>query len=237
MKLAISTGLKQFRDSILGRLTNKKGTIRGAVWSGILSLTMFTVIGLFYLTDYRGSRSKIPVLSITITPLEFFAYGFLLFSWIFPSVKGTKEWRDAYGIGLFKTQLLILLSLSYCIYPTYLFNINYQDFFHNVVFTAMVLVETVVTVYAGFDILNLNNLRWFLRTWPYSATGILVIQTAFHQMQNTHHSTFFENNSLANAVFSFITITYFVQVFNERFCKKQGDESIETSPINEYKEQ
>lgn len=101
----------------------------------------------------------------------------------------------------------------------------------------MVLVETVVTVYAGFDILNLNNLRWFLRTWPYSATGILVIQTSFHQMQNTHHSIFFENNSLANAVFSFVTITYFVQVFNERFCKKQGDESIETSPINEYKEQ
>lgn len=128
VKLAISTSLKQFRDSILGRLTNKKGTIRGAVWSGILSLTMFTVIGLFYLTDYRGSRSKIPVLSITMTPLEFFAYGFLLFSWIFPSVKGTKEWRDAYGISLFKTQLLILLSLFYCIYPTYLFNINYQDF-------------------------------------------------------------------------------------------------------------
>ena len=237
MKLAISTSLKQFRDSILGRLTNQKETIRGAVWSGIVFLTMFTVFGLFYLTDYHGSRSRISVLSITITPLGFFAYGFLLFSWIFPPVKGTKEWKDTYGIGLFKTQLLILLSLSYCQYPTYLFNINYQDFSHNVVFIAMVLVETVVTVYAGFDILNLNNLRWFLRTWPYSATGILVIQTAFHQMQNTHHSIFFENNSLANAVFSFVTITYFVQVFNERFCKKQGDENIEMSPINEHKEQ
>ena len=43
------------------------------------------------------------------------------------------------------------------------------------------------------------------------------------KMLRTHQSTFQNTNSLANAVLSFVTITYFIQVFNERFCKKQDD--------------
>ena len=71
--------------------------------------------------------------------------------------------------------------------------------------------------------LNLNNLRWFLRTWPYSLIDILFIQVAIYQMKSASYNVLLGSNSLTNTNLSFITITYFVQVFNERFCQKQDD--------------
>ena len=56
----------------------------------------------------------------------------------------------------FNSTVIVLLPI-----PDLLIQCKLSRFFHNVVFTAMVLVETVVTVYAGFDILNLNNLAGF----------------------------------------------------------------------------
>ena len=224
MKIKFLSVLKQYKDNILSKLTNKKGTVRGLAWSGISSLLSFSFFLLSYLANFHCFRLRTSVMAITMFSIEMFAYGFLLFSVLFPFGKRTKDWRATFGIGRLETFFLFVLSASYCMYPAYLFGLNLRDLSYNVAFIGMVLVEIAVVFYAAYDILNINNLRWFLRTWPYEAIGLLFILLLAHlQINNKHHNILLENSTLANTVLSFITITYFVQVFNERFCKKQDD--------------
>lgn len=141
-----------------------------------------------------------------------------------------EKYEQSYGIKLSKNIVITLISLLYCLYPLLLFT-HHLDFSHIVVFTAMTLIEVTVVLYAGFDMVHSNNLRWYLRTAPYCITGLAYILCYWLAVINHHEGTFFKDDPLTTAVLSFITITYFVQVFNERFCKEQDAKSKDEKTV------
>lgn len=215
------------RDEIKGmldRLPNKKQTLQKLIISITIAIVIFLCLWLLVTKKPFGIPAQADMTTITITSVEVFSCCFFILSFYYAHSARYHVWRATYGIGALKTIFIALLSLGHYDYIIKVFSLNLRDFSHNLVFTAMMLVQVITVIYAGFDLLNFNNLHWFLRTWPYSATGIFFIQVAFHQLEDRNHSLLLENNSVANTILSFITITYFVQVFNERFCKKQDDQ-------------
>ena len=221
MHIKGSAKLKKLENALLKGVPNKKATIRGLVYSTASSAFIYLFFLILHKKNIFGFGAITDPGQIAISAIELFAYVFLLYSLRGPYVTKSRGSGNPYGINALEILFLCCLSFFFRLYPVQLFSLRLTDTSHNIVFTAMVLVETATVAYAGFDLLNLNNLRWFLRTWPYSAIGIVFIFVAFYQTKITHYSILLENNTLANTILSFITITYFVQVFNERFCRKE----------------
>ncbi|WP_288804214.1 hypothetical protein [uncultured Bifidobacterium sp.] len=217
------TYFKRVADSIPKGMPNKKETIQRFAYASATSISVTSCLRYLQSKSLFSFKGRPNTTMIAITAINLFAHTFLLYSIESPHVKLTKESVNPYGVSPLQTSVVRFLSFLYCLYPAQLFSFNLQDFTPNVLFTAIVLVESITAVYAGFDILNLNNLRWFLRTWPYSLIGIFFIQVAIYQMKSANYNVLLGSNSLTNTILPFITITYVVQVFNERFCKKQDD--------------
>ena len=161
--------------------------------------------------------------------LGLFAYAFLLtYTIVLASSKGTAyRWKKKYGISKKATVIIVVVSCLYIFGPVELFLINQFTAQITVIVMAIMLIELTVMTYAFLDLFHRRNLRWFVRTAPYIVTGTALLCYALFltiQYAGTKKSNIFlEHNSLANAILSFVTITYFIQVFNERICKKQDD--------------
>lgn len=207
---------------------------------------IFAVLFTLYFISTRYSRFRFSgsttglfwqVFSMVLCLISVYSYFFLAFSFLSTIrlsfiCQGTEMWRDRnraiyeslHNISLFKNFVTVAFSIPYCLYPIYLLAGNF-DLQHNVVNTAMMLTEAIVAFYAGFDMLQNNNLRWFLRTIPYCLTGLIYVAYALWAIKTHNESILFKDDPLVNAVLSFVTITYFVQVFNERICKQKDDRS------------
>lgn len=151
-------------------------------------------------------------------------YAFLLFSYL-SSTRNTSWplYKTIFGINKTQSIIVAFVSIVYFLCPVVLPLVDKKPLIYNIPFLAMSTIETIVVIYAGYDMINSLNLRWFLRTSPYCITGICFVTYATLTIFTTDKSAFQNTDSLANAVLSFVTITYFIQVFNERFCKKQDD--------------
>lgn len=213
---------------MLDRLPNKKQTLKGLGISAVGAVLFFLCISLLVAKRPFGIQPQTDMMTITMTLLEIFSIIFLIYSFYRACVAAffirSVDWQATHGISMPKTLLVCLLSVFNNLFVQEIIALNLRDFSHNLVFTAMMLVQVITVIYAGLDLLNFNNLRWFLRTWPYSATGIFFIRVAFHQLGDSSHSLLLEDKPVTNTILSFITITFFVQVFNERFCKKEEDQ-------------
>ena len=179
-------------------------------------LTLYS-LNLFNLKSIASSWAVFILYSIEAIPFCFL----ILSCWHTRSMRNT-SYISTYGIGKHQSIAITSASICYCRYPIFLLIEDYKVLY-NIAFIAMIALEIIVALYAGYDMINNLNLRWFLRTFPYCVTGICFIAYAMIEMFIAHKSIFQNNDSLANAILSFVTITYFVQVFNERFCKKQDD--------------
>lgn len=173
------TYFKRVADSILKRMPNKKGTIHGFAYASATSISVTSCLWYLQSKNLFSFKGQPNTTIIAITTVNLFAYTFLLYSIESPHLKLTKESVNPYGVSPLQTSVVWFLSFLYCLYPAQFFSFDLQDFMHNVIFTAIVLVESITAVYAGFDMLNLNNLRWFLRTWPYSLIGIFLSKLPF----------------------------------------------------------
>lgn len=161
--------------------------------------------------------------------LGLFAYLFLLtYTIVLASSKGAAyRWKKTYGISKTATVIIVVVSCLYIFGPVELFLISQFTAQIMVIVMAIMLIELTVMTYAFLDLFHRRNLRWFVRTAPYIITGTALLCYALFltiQYAGTKKSNIFlEDNSLANAILSFVTITYFIQVFNERICKKQNN--------------
>lgn len=135
--------------------------------------------------------------------------------------------KKTYGISKTATVIIVVVSCLYIFGPVELFLISQFTAQIMVIVMAIMLIELTVMTYAFLDLFHRRNLRWFVRTAPYIITGTALLCYALFltiQYAGTKKSNIFlEDNSLANAILSFVTITYFIQVFNERICKKQDN--------------
>lgn len=151
------------------------------------------------------------------------AYLYLLISCIvFFTQTSKSNWKSLYGISRAKTLGIALASVYPCISAPLILGLKKLNASFTIMITAILLIEVVTVLYACFDLYHSRSLRWFLRTLPYCATsGVYLLSAEFQVNSDGKPSPI--DNSLANAVMSFVTFTYFIQVFNERFCKKQDD--------------
>ncbi|MBI0145042.1 MULTISPECIES: hypothetical protein [Bifidobacterium] len=173
----------------------------------------------WYQFDYPHHMLFFAVIGIVAVP-----YVFLIFSYCFSAENTSRpSYKTIFGIKKTQSIAVVCVSFAYCLYSMILTMVDEKSLIYNIPFLAMSTIETIVVIYAGYDIINSLNLRWFLRTSPYCITGICFVTYAAFTMPPTGKSVFQNTDSLANAVLSFVTITYFIQVFNERFCKEQDD--------------
>lgn len=173
----------------------------------------------WYQFDYQHHIQLSAVFGIIAVP-----YAFLFFSYLFSTQNTSRpSYKTIFGIKKAQSFAVVCVSFAYCLYSMALILVDEKPLIYNIPFLAMSMIETIVVIYASCDMLNSLNLRWFLRTSPYCITGICFVTYATFTMFPTDKSVFQNTDSLANAVLSFVTITYFIQVFNERFCKAQDN--------------
>lgn len=222
----------------------------------VQSIIIVLLVFLHLYPNYISLDSYINVIALAAYSIGAFAYFFLFISCLIclsnalgealikeatngsqktpiTIIKHKKEssWKTTYGINMFVTAAVVLISCFYCLFPQLILRVNGFDTPIIIVIVAMSFLEVAVAIYAGHDLIYQNNLRWFLRTSPYCITGLAFALYAHYLITTNCGSPFRQNDSLANAILSFVTITYFGQVFNERFCKKQDDQAKRKEPL------
>lgn len=192
---------------------------------GVVSFVAAVVIAVGFSVQYftsasTGTWTVIVYLSSLLVAL--FAYLYLLFSILALAVKVKPDWENVYNVSISKILTVAVASVYYCLCGPIVLGFNKLNTSFTAIVLAMMLIEVVTVLYACFDLYQRKNLRWFLRTLPYCVTGAVFLLSAYIQRYHAGDMSL-SGDSLANAVMSFVTFTYFIQVFNERFCKKQDD--------------
>ena len=226
VKMLLQRKIKCIRKEVTHYASQIKKAIIPARFSFVLAL-LVAVLVVFPI--WTKASAEIDAIYWTLIlfgasmALGAFVYFFLISSWVaFSCTTSKSNWKTSYGIGKMKTLGIAVASVYPCISAPLSLGLKKLNVSFTIIITAILLIEVVTVLYACLDLYSGTSLRWFLRTLPYCVTSGVFLLSAEFQV-NSEGKLFPDDNSLANAVMSFVTFTYFIQVFNERFCKKQDD--------------